>query len=61
MTVHIFRSTNPVPAEWRRWMDGPRRAACTCGWTADTNSGNTASASARWRVEHYATLQGGAA
>jgi hypothetical protein len=58
VTFHIFRALDPDPrpAGWIRALGGERRAGCTCGWQAATNSGNDVSASARWSADHYASL-----
>lgn len=51
----IAAEPNPKPVGWTWWEDRERRAKCTCGWVAPTNSGNTAAASAAW-AQHRAEV-----
>lgn len=52
--LHIFLAAapDPKPRGWQRWLDAECRASCACGWQADSNSRNTASAGDRWSAEH---------
>ncbi len=58
--IHLFLAAapDPKPRGWQRWLDADCRASCSCGWRADVNSPNTASAGHLWSVHRAAVTEG---